>query len=63
MVLRPLYKETSVSRRLQFKVLLPACPCWRQPAHSDQGEDAGVLFNSVIYTISVPYNMNDELGK
>jgi len=32
---------------------VPACPCWRQPAHSDYGEDAGVLLNSVIYTVSV----------
>ena len=37
------------------KVLLPLCPCWWQPVHSDQGGDAGVLLNSVIYTVSVPY--------
>ena len=37
------------------KVLLPSCPCWWQPVHSDQGGDAGVLLNSVIYTVSVPY--------
>jgi len=31
-----------------------ACmPSWRQPAHLDQGEDAGVLLNSVIYTVSI----------
>ena len=35
------------------KVLLPTCPCWRQPAHSDYGEDAGVLLNSVIYAVCV----------
>ena len=58
-VLRPLYGSTCVSRYLQLRtgvfcwcrVLLPACPCWWQPAHSDQGKDAGVLVNSVIYTL------------
>jgi len=43
-LLRPVYRSTCVSRmHLQLrtgvfcwcKVLLPACPCWRQPAHSD----------------------------
>ena len=43
-VLRPVYRSTCVSRmHLQLrtgvfcwcKVLLPTCPCWRQPAHSD----------------------------
>ena len=62
-VLRPLYRSTCAIRHLQLrtggscwcKVLLPACPCWRQPAHSDQGEDVGVLLNSVIYTVCVSY--------
>jgi len=65
-VLRPLYRSTCTSRHLQLrtggfywcKVLLPAVPaypCWRQPAHSDYGEDAGVLRNSVIYTVSTPH--------
>ena len=61
-VLRPLYTSSCVSRHLQLrtggfcwcKVLLPACLCWRQPAHSDSGEDAGVLVNGVIYAVSVP---------
>jgi len=61
-VLRPLYRSTCFSRHLQLrtgrfcwcKVLLPACPCWRQPAHWHYGEDAGVLLNSVIYTVSGP---------
>ena len=42
-VSRPFYRSTCVSRQLQLrtggfcwcKVLLPTCPCWRQPAHSD----------------------------
>jgi len=42
-VSRPLYRSTCVSRQLQLrtggfcwcKVLLPTCPCWRQPVHSD----------------------------
>jgi len=42
-VLRPLYRSTGISRHLQLrtggfcwcKVLLPGCPCWRQPVHSD----------------------------
>jgi len=42
-VLRPLYRLTCVSRHLWLttggffwcKVLLLACPCWRQPAQSD----------------------------
>ena len=60
-VLQPLYTSTCVSRHLQLRtggfcwcnVLQPACPCWWQPAHSDKGEDVGVLLNSVIYTVSV----------
>jgi len=40
--LQPLYTSTCLSRHLQLrtggicwcKVLLPVCPCWRQPAHS-----------------------------
>ena len=61
-ILRPLYRSTCISQHLQLrsggfcwcKVLLPACPCWQQPVHSDYGEDAGVLLNSVIYTTSIP---------
>jgi len=60
-VLWPLYSSTCVSRPLQLrtggfcwcKVLLPTCPCWQQPAHSDKAQDAGVSFNSVIYTVSI----------
>ena len=41
------HRSICVSRHLQLrtggfcwcKVLLPTCPCWRQPAHSDYGED------------------------
>ena len=29
--------------------------CWWQPAHLDYGEDAGVLRNSVIYTVSTSF--------
>jgi len=36
------------------KVLLPACSCWRQLAHSNLAEDAIVLVSSVICTICVP---------
>ena len=58
----PLYRSTCISRHLQLrtggfcwcKVSLPACPCWRQPARSYWGEDAGVLLNSVVCTVSVP---------
>ena len=31
-------------------------PLLKQAAHSDWGEDARVLLNSVIYTVSVPYS-------
>ena len=57
----PLYRSTCVSRHFQSKLVdfvgakfycLHAL-CWRQTAHSDYGEDAGVLLNSVIYTVSV----------
>jgi len=54
---------TSTSRTGGFcwcKVLVPACPCWRHPAHSDYGENAGVL-NSVIYTVSVPLSLKSAL--
>jgi len=60
-VLRPLpvYRAACISWHLQLrtgvfcwhKVLLPA---WQQPAHFDLGEDAGVLLNSFIYTVSIP---------
>jgi len=41
--LRPLYMSACISQHLLLrtggfcwcKVLLPACPCWRQPVHSD----------------------------
>ena len=53
-VLLPLYRPTCVSRHVQLRtegfcrcnVLLPACPCWRRPEHSDWQEDAGVLLNT-----------------
>ena len=52
---------TGVSQHLQlrtggfcwYKVLLPVYPCWWQPVHSDQGEDAAVLVNIVTYTVSL----------
>jgi len=28
-------------------------PCWRQPVHSNKGDNAGVLRNSDIYIVSV----------
>jgi len=57
-VLRPLCRSTCVSRHLQLRtggfcwcrVLLPACPCWWQPAHAGWGEDAGILLRCVICT-------------
>ena len=60
-VLRPLYRSTCISRHVQLrtgglcwcKVFLPTFPCWQEPAHSDYGEDAGVLLNSFTYTVSV----------
>ena len=62
-VLQPLYRSTCVSWHLQLrtggfrwcKVLLPTCPCWWQRAHLYEGEDAGVLLNSVTYTVSLLY--------
>jgi len=36
------------------KVLLSACPCWWQLAHSDYGEDARVLLSGVTCTIAAP---------
>ena len=61
-VLRPLHGSTCNSQHFQLrtggfcwcKVSLPTRSCWWQPAHSDS-EDAGVLLNSVIYTVSTPY--------
>jgi len=58
----PLYRTTCISRHSQLrtggfcwsKVLLPACRCWWQLAHSDYGEDARVLLNGVTCTVSVP---------
>ena len=59
----PSYRSTCISWHLQlktggfcwWKVLLPTCPYWQQPVHSDNGEEAGagVLLNSVIYTVSI----------
>ena len=37
------------------KVLLAACPCWRQLVHWDFGEDAGVLLSGVTFTMSTPH--------
>ena len=58
---RPLYRSTCVSRHLQLRT---GGFCWckvlllgLQPAYSYLGEDAGVLLNSVIYTVSVPVNI------
>jgi len=67
-VLRPLHRSTCVSLHLQFrnggfcwcKVLLSACPCWWQPAHSDQGENAGFLVHSAIYTVTVPSSLKEH---
>jgi len=36
------------------QILLPACPCWRQLAHSDSGEDARVLLSGGTYAVSIP---------
>ena len=55
------FRSTCISRHLQLrtggfcccKVSLPACPCWWQPVHSNYGEDAGVLLNSVTHSDSV----------
>ena len=49
--LQPLYSYTCISQHLQLstggfywcRVLLPAYPCWQQPAHMHWREDAGVL--------------------
>jgi len=57
-VLQPVYRSACISQHLQLrtggfcwcKVLLPSCPCCWQPVLSDE-EDAGVLLNSVIYTL------------
>ena len=43
------------------KVLLYACRCWRHVAHSDHGEDADLLLNSVTCTVSMP-SMAAKLG-
>ena len=56
-ILWPLYRSTCVSRHLRLrtgwfywcKVLLPACPCWWQTAHSDYAEDAGVLLKYYLH--------------
>jgi len=58
-VIRPLYRLTCVSQHLELKtggfcwckVLLPACPCWWQPAHSDLGEDTGVLLKCYLHCL------------
>jgi len=42
------------------KVLLPACPWWRQLVHLNSGEDARLLFNSVIYTVSVSKRLRNS---
>jgi len=58
-ILRPYYRSTCVSWHLQVKiggfcwckVRMPACPCRRQPAHLDSGEDARVLSKLSPYLI------------
>jgi len=71
------YRSTCTSQQLQLRtggfcwceVLLPACPFWWHPAHSDYGEDVVVLINSVINNVSLhglqggkqsPYNKQRE---
>jgi len=62
-VLQLLYRSTCVIQHFQLrtrgfcwcKVLLPMCPCRWQQVHSNKGEDAGVLFNSVIHTVSLTF--------
>ena len=46
----------SPGQRAVKRVCVCVCVCVsrRQPAHSDYSEDAGVLFDSVICTVSVP---------
>jgi len=54
----PLYSSTCAGRHLPLrtgefcwcKVVLPTCPCWRQPVHSDQGEDAGRVATDLEYS-------------
>ena len=56
------YRSTCVSQHLQLrtggfcscKVLLPACPCWRQPAHLDQAEEMESSSTVLSYTVSIP---------
>jgi len=55
-ILRPLYNWRTQSGTGGFccsKVLPRARPNWQELAHSDEGEDARVLLNSVTYIISV----------
>ena len=57
-ILRPLCRSSFVSRHLQLttggfcwcKVLLTACPCWQQPAHSGTLE-----FSSTVLSTLSPY--------
>jgi len=64
-----LYGSTCVSRHPQLwngrfcwsKVLLPACTCWWQLAHSVYGEDHRVLVSGVTYNISIPLTTNWKL--
>ena len=70
-VFRPLYKTTCVSRHPQIrtgrfcwlKVLLPACPCWWQQAHLDEGEDPRVLLTGVTCTVSIPLAKESKLAQ
>jgi len=54
------YRSTCVNRYLQLrtggfcwcKILLPVCPCWRQPAHSDR--EKRMEFSSTVLSALSP---------
>ena len=61
------YHVTAINQHSSWKtgvfywsrVLLPTCPCWRQVAHLDLGENARVLLNGVTCTLCVPSHSLD----
>jgi len=63
-ILWPLYRSTCISQHLQLRtggfcwcnVLLLACPCWLQPAHSEDVE----FSSAVVATLSLYHNIKGD---
>jgi len=53
-----LYQHPQLRGLCRNKVLLSACPCWRQLLHSNYGEYTRALVNGFTYTVFMPRNFS-----